>query len=465
MNKLTLLVVFACTFFSLKAQDKMYKSINNLYIATKFEDAKTEIDKLMSDPKALDKAETWLWRTRIYSELYYSEELRKKYTGCGNIALEAFMKYENLDPTYKMVGKSEMTAWNWRPLDLIYVTSFNIGRKFFDEKLWDSSYNSFMKSVYMGNIIVKNNLRGNNAKIDTVSVLYAAYAAQNGKMEAQATALYERFADAKIGGKDFKDAYIYILLYASKTKDKAKFEKYIAIAKEVYPNDEEWDDYEMDFITQTTTMEERIALYDKEDAAGTLSARKYILFGQAFSEATKGEKAGELDSLTILKYEQKAIDAYKKAYNKDNKLGLAAYNAGLLYYNDFVKYDDMFSNNRRELQKLNSNKPVIKDPKKKAAADAEFKKQTDAIKNANTALEKPMMTAIDNSIEWLEKAFNTLKEGDLTDKTTKNCLKNSVKWLANSYAYKRDKVRGKDTKAFDEYEAKYNQYDALYDKY
>jgi hypothetical protein len=364
-----------------------------------------------------------------------------------------------------MLANPDLPTWKWRPLDLIYVTSFNLGRKFFEEKRWDSSYTSFMKSVYMGDVIVKNNLRENNAKIDTVSVLYAAYAAQNGKMEAEATALYEKFADFKIGGKDFKDAYMYILLYASKTKNKAKFDKYIAIAKEVYPEDEAWEDYEMEFITNTTTIDERIAYYDKEDAAGTLSARKYMLLGQSFSEATKGEAAEKLDSLTLVKYNNKAVDAFKKAYNKDNKLGIAAYNAGLLYYNEFVEFDDRISNNRRALQKLNSNKPVIKDPKKKAVADAEFKKQTDAIKKLNTDLEVPTMAALDNSIEWLEKAYNTLKNADLTDRTTLNCLKNSVKWLANGFMYKREKAKGKDTKAYDAYDLKYNEFDKLYEKY
>ncbi|HMZ46009.1 MAG TPA: hypothetical protein PKG56_04490 [Chitinophagaceae bacterium] len=465
MKKIILLVACSISLVIANAQDKMYKKLQTLYIAAQYEEAKAEIEKVMANPKAIDKAETWLWRTRIYAEIYFSEPLRKLNPGCGNIAFESFKKYEALESNYKMLANPELSAWRWRPLDLIYVTSFNLGRSFFEEKKWDSSYNTFMKSVYMGDVIVKNNLRENGAKIDTVSVLYAAYAAQNGKMEAEATALYEKFADCKIGGKDFKDAYMYILLYASKTKDKAKFNKYIAIAKEVYPNDDAWDDYEMEFITNTTTVEERIAYYDKEDAAGTLTARKYMLFGQSFSEATKGEEAEKLDSLTKVRYDKKAVEAFKKAYQKDNKLGIAAYNAGLLYYNEFVEYDDRISNNRRALQQLNSNKPVVKDPKKKAVADAEFKKQTDAIKKLNSDLEKPILETLDSCVVWLEIAYNNLKNGNMEDRTTLNCIKNSVKWLANAFMYKREKVKGKDTKAYDAYDAKYNEYDKLYEKY
>lgn len=465
MKKASLLFIFVFALLTTNAQDKMYKNVQKFFITASYEEARIEIDKLIKDPKAIDKAETWLWRTRVYSELYFSDKVRTRYPGCGNIAIDAFKKYEALDPDYKMLSNATVAAWNWRPLDILYVTNFNIGRKFFEQKQWDSSYYTFLNAVYMGDIIVKKDLRGNGAKIDTLSVLYAAYSAQNGKMDNEASAMYEKLADLKIAGNEIKDAYAYILLHAVKTKDKAKFFKYLGIAREVYPNDEDWDDYEMEFISKSTTLEERLTQYKNDDAAGTISARKYMLYGQSFIQATKGEEGDTLDSLTIKKFENASIDAFKKAYQKDNTLGLAAYNAGLLYYNRFSEYDDLISSNRRALQRLNANKAEIKDPKKKAAAEAEYKKQTDAIKQSTAEMEKPIMEAIDNSIEWLEKCYNTMKGGDLTDRTTKNCLKNSVKWLANCFLYKREKVKGKDTKAYDEYDAKFNLYDNLFTKY
>jgi hypothetical protein len=41
----------------------------------------------------------------------------------------------------------------------------------------------------------------------------------------------------------------------------------------------------------------------------------------------------------------------------------------------------------------------------------------------------------------------------------------SVDFLATLYAYKRDRSRGKDQKAFDEFDAKFNSYDKLHDKF
>jgi hypothetical protein len=43
-------------------------------------------------------------------------------------------------------------------------------------------------------------------------------------------------------------------------KIKPSLDKYIKIAKEVYPEDQAWDDYEMDFITKTTYIRRKISI-------------------------------------------------------------------------------------------------------------------------------------------------------------------------------------------------------------
>ena len=81
------------------------------------------------------------------------------------------------------------------------------------------------------------------------------------------------------------------------------------------------------------------------------------------------------------------------------------------------------------------------------------------------ALEQPILVKVDAAIEWIEKAYNNLKDKDKFTKPEKNVISRSVDFLATLYSYKRDKVRGKDQKAYDEYDAKYNFYDTLHDKY
>jgi hypothetical protein len=449
------LISFCLTTF---AQDKIYKSVTTNFLTAKFEDAKREIEKIAEDNRYANTLETWLWKARIYSELFFDEKTRDKYPGIGNLAFEAFKKYESLEPDYKQLTEKTIS---WRPLDLLYVGSFGVGRKFFENKQWDSAYYSFLVTVYMGDVIVKTNLRGTNAKVDTVSILYAAYSAQNAKKDKEASLLYEKLADNRISGTEIKDAYAYILITAAKYNYRDKFFKYYEIAKEVY-KDEDWIDYEFEFMKNFSATEKTDA-YKKDVASGNASARKFLLYGQLFSDVSREDDI-EKDSLKKSEYEHLALDAFTKAYNLDNTQGIAAFNAGVFYYNEFGIYDDRMSNNRRALQQLNANRPVEKDPKKKAAADADFKAKSDAIKNANAAIEKSLTENVDNAILWLERAFDVLQKGDTKDRTIRNCLNNSVKWLANCYMYKREKAKG-NAKLYDEYDAKYKKYDELYNKF
>ena len=72
---------------------------------------------------------------------------------------------------------------------------------------------------------------------------------------------------------------------------------------------------------------------------------------------------------------------------------------------------------------------------------------------------------MDLAIEWIDKAFNVIKDKEKLERGEKNVAARSVDFLATLYAYKRDKARGKDQKASDEFDAKFNIYDKLHDKY
>jgi hypothetical protein len=432
-----------------------FDNVQKYFLLRQYEGAKTELEKAFTDPKAETNPEAWLWKTRIYSELNADSALSAKYPMAGEVALDAFKKYRSLQPDFSLMAKDA----DWRPLNHIYVASFNKGKKFFETKQWDSAFVYFDKMAYMGDIMSEKDLKKNGQKIDTLSTLYAGYAAQNSKNESAAAKYYSRVMSVKMGGADNKDLYTYVLIYYSNQKDVDNFNKALALAKEVYPQTD-WDDYEIEFINKNYTTDQKIALYDKQDADGMLSAKKYSLFGDLLATAVKDDK--NLDSVKSAYCEQKSLDAYKKAFAKDNTLGIAAFNIGVTYYNQYVTFDDKKVANLRALQALNANKPVERDPKKKAAADAKFKEQTDALRNANLSLDKSILENVDLSIEWSEKAYNALKGA--TDRTSKTCTKNAVRQLANLYSYKRDKAKGKDPKIYDAFDAKFKEYDTLFDK-
>lgn len=433
------------------AQD--FKKVETAVYLKKFEDAKTEIDKAMADPKNQTKPDGYYWKSRIYAALFQNATTRAKYPNAVEDAHAAFIKYAELEPSLAKVKEKGADGY----FDM-YATSFGEGINSFKDKKYENASKEFEKAVIYSDYIFKNKWASSQQPFDTTSILYCAYSFQNAQKPAEAVKYYTRLAESKVKGEGFADIYKYLIDYNTKQKNKEGFEKYLAIGREVYP-EENWEDFEIEYIDQNYDLAGKTALYDELDAAGKLSESKYLQFGDVFVSVRNNEG---VDSLTIDKYNRKAIDAFKKAYGKNNNNAIAAFNVGVTYYNFFNLEDDKYAANIKKLQELNANKPVVKDPKKKVAAEAEHKAKVDAIKAANAAIEKVSMENVDVAAEWLTKSYMILKDKSPRSNTERSVINKSVDFIANIYYYKMGKVRGKDAKLFDTYEAKYKEFDALH---
>lgn len=457
MKKLLLFAMFVAAIQLVHAQD--FTKVKTSYLINKFEDAKTEIDKVMADPKAQAKAEGWFWKATIYASLINSKDpiLAKKYASLSKDAEDAFKKYAEMDPTFVQVKEKGAQGY----FDM-YSNSYNGGIKIFNDKKWEDAAKQFESAIYYIDLIIKNKWTNANLAFDTSSVLYAGYAYQNATKPDNAVKYYRILADNKVSGKDYIDIYKFLAAHYTVTKNEELFKKYVAVGKELYPK-ESWEEFEIEFMDKNFTLTQKTAMYDNEDAAGTLSEIKYLQFGDLFVKAKNEEK--NMDSAKMRSYTLKAAEAFKKAFGKNPQNGIAAFNVGVIYYNIYGEYDDMFASNIRAMQALNADRVVEKDLKKKATADAKFKAQVDLIKQANAALEKPLAENLDVAVIWLEKTYTVLKDKPGRNNTEKGVLNKSVDFLANLYAYKRDRMRGKDAKAFDAFDAKYKEFDALHGKF
>ncbi len=458
MKKFLLLAIFAACVQLTIAQD--LKKVETAVVINKLEDAKAEVDKAVLDPKQQGKPDPWYWKSRVYAEMTRDEAMRTKYPNLATDAEAAFKKYEELDPAYALVKSKGPEGYF-----AMYASSVAQGTKVFNDKSptkkWEDAGKLFETANNYVSTIIKNKWTNMTVAFDTTTILYAGYAYQNAKQPEQAVKYYTILADNKLSGEGYDEIYKYLALHYITTKNESMFNKYLAIGKEVYPK-EAWDEYEIEYMDKNLTLEEKAAAYEKGDAAGTLTEMHYLQFGDVFIKAKNTEG---MDSAKQQMYTLKAAESFKKAYGKNNQNAIAAFNAGVIYYNIYVDYDDKYASNIRAMQTLNADRPVEKDPKKKAATEAALKAKTDPIREANTKLEKPLMENLDIAVEWLEKSYTILKDKAKRTGTEKSVISKDVDFLANLYAYKRDKSRGKDAKAFDTYEAKYKEFDALHGKF
>jgi hypothetical protein len=344
----------------------------------------------------------------------------------------------------------------------VYIKSFKGGVDSFNVKAWKGAAEYFIDVVKYSDIIFTQGWASSKQKFDTTALIYAGYSSQNAGNLEETIFYYKRLLDNKVATPELVDVYRYLLIQLIDKKDKAQFDTYLALSVAAYPN-ESWVEYSTDYIDKNLSIDEKVAMFDKLVAGGTISELECQMFGDMFMS---GKSAEGISQDNAAKYTSKASEAYKKAYTMNTKNYAAAFNAGISHYNAYTVLDEKVSVNIKALQTINSTKPVApKDPKKKAAFDAFYKAKIDSVRKINTSLDAPIKENVDAAIEWIDKAYNVIKDKEKLERGEKNVALRSVDFLATLYAYKRDKARGKDQKAFDEFDAKFNIYDQLHDKY
>ncbi len=452
MKRIIAVLVFMVAFQVTNAQD--FKKVQTNVLISQFEAAKSEYDKLVSKKPAVENtAEGYYWKAKIYSGLYKDAA---KYPGGFDILKNTLGQYIKLD---QVNGYAIAKENGQDPFFEVYSTSFKNGATAFNDKKWKEAAIDFEAALEFSDIIYSNSWAASKQKFDTNALVYAGYANQNANNPEKTFTLYKRMVDSKITGAEYIDMYRYILLKLSDNKDKVGFDNYLKLAAEAYPS-ENWNDYAIDYIDKNYSLEEKLSLFDEKLATGSLKEADYQMFGDMFMTAKS-------DDPKVGTYIAKAATAYSKAFELNPKNFAAAFNIGIAIYNQFVVLDEKYGDNIRALQQLNAGKAAAtpKDVKKKAAFELAFKAQIDSVKKLNLALEPQIKEKVDQAIIWITKAFDVVKDKEKLDRAEKNVAGRSVDFLATLYSYKRDKTRGKDQKASDEYDAKYNQYDKLHDKY
>ncbi len=435
MKKILLSFVLAfCTMY-LMAQDE---AVIQLYVTQKqYEKAKDQVDKWLANPKLKDKdkATAYLWKLTVYGNIYADSSLSSKYPDAADQAMDAFAKYQAIDPSLKQMREGNFAGG----LGSIYNASFNKGRAAFQNKSWQEAFKQFSTAERIGEFLLTNKLSSTTSTIDTTTVLYTGYAAQNSQLTDSAAKYYAMLADVKVAAPEYEDIYKYLIQYYSDKKDDANFKKYLAEAKELYPNDNAmWSQFEMNNMTSNADLPTLLDQYNKDVAAGSMNETKYATYGESFATTDKSQ-LDKLDSIQKMNLKVTAAQAFSKAFDANNTNGLYAFNTGVIYYGIYTDLDDRFNANRGESAALKIKRKEI------------------------AAME---MGYADTASQWLTKAYTILKAKQDRAKSETLSLNRTVDYLANIYYWERDqtKVNG-NNKDYDKLDALYKQYDAEHNSY
>ena len=392
------------------------------------DNAKTEVDKLMSDAKTNTKPESYLLKMQVYGTIAANEELAAKYPGADIEAMEALKKYVELEPNEEKLKEEKFDGIN-----NVYNSFFKSGVKHYQAQDWDKSFDKFQKMAEMGDMLIAR--KWSTSPFDTTAYLYAAATAQNAKKDAEAVKYYSKLAEIKVAGKDYEGVYEYLTKYYLNNPNDAEFKKFIGLAKEVYPENSLWKDLEFEYTKRNSDINDIVSKFDAADAAKNMTSEDYLEYGNYF---VNDPKIKDLDDSKKGDFNKKAMYAFSRAYELDTTNAIAAYNAAVTNYQQFETLSD---------------------------SARSFKGTTADIKAKRTAAQKLASDQADKSIEWLEKAHNSLAAKTDRSNLEKGLLSKSIDLLYNTYEYKRDMSRGVNPKDYDKYDAKLTYYNTLHDKY
>ena len=231
------------SFFLLAASfTAMAQSIDDIRTAAgknQWDKAKEGIDKYLTNEKNAKKGEGWFLKAQIYNGIARAENAATLYNGDARVeAFNAYKKYLEVDPK-----GIEGTMNQHSPLFDIAFGYQEKATNAFNSKKFDEALENFRNAEPVQEYIVKKQFTYGNfafAAFDTQLYLNIAASAINAKKEDVAVAYYQRVIDQKIKGESYDEIYRYVVDYYDKKGDKANTDKYLAIAKQVYPDDPFW---------------------------------------------------------------------------------------------------------------------------------------------------------------------------------------------------------------------------------
>jgi hypothetical protein len=234
MRKLVLAAVLLASGTALFAQN--LDAVQEKISQNKYAEAKERIDKVLADAKGQKSANAWYYKAVIYNAL--SKDTTQDNSAYRTEAFNAYVKSQELDPK-NVMGTLEQNV----TLFDLHGQFINAGIKNHNTKNYQAALANYKGAIEAQEYINKKGFTYNNQALpalDTFVNLYAGSAAFLLKDTATGVQYFSKLADAKVGGKEFLEVHQFLVDYYSKRGDMANADKYTAIGKELYPDNEYW---------------------------------------------------------------------------------------------------------------------------------------------------------------------------------------------------------------------------------
>lgn len=227
--------------------------------ANKLPDAKTEIDKVVADPKLQKDPQAWYFKSKIYTAIAANDQMKSQVPDALSQSFDALQKYVQTDDKLLFTLMQEQ----YKPATDIYQGYFQAGAANYNAGKFAEASTDFKGALTTLDYMQKKGWV--RQTLDTNSIFYAGICAEKANNRDQAVIYYQTIADSgitKIGGNDMTEIYKWVVDYYHQKKDMANTAKYLAIGERIYPNDLFWPDTELEIARKGGNKDTLFATYD-----------------------------------------------------------------------------------------------------------------------------------------------------------------------------------------------------------
>ncbi len=288
MRKLLMTTLLAISFSGLFAQK--LEEVQEKISKGKYDEAKEKIDKFLADPKNQGNANAWYYKGKVYSELARQDSTGKLTYDASGEAFNAFKKYQDMDKKNVLMLLEQNVG-----LFQLYDLHYNQGIKSYNKKDYVTAYDKMKKAMDLEEYIAKKGYVYNGFSfpaLDTQLINLTGSSAYLAKKESEAIPYFEKLADAKLKDKEYREIYALLVEYYSKQNDVAKADKYLAMGKQMFPDNDYWiglefgepgKQYKADIEKMKASLENASTEADKKPIRAQLTPLEDKLTSERFS--------------------------------------------------------------------------------------------------------------------------------------------------------------------------------------
>ncbi|MEI8052824.1 MAG: hypothetical protein WCH52_03670 [Bacteroidota bacterium] len=294
--------------------------INDMMGKLQYKEARTGIDKYLSNPKKVNDADAYYYKGRIYNSLSHDSTVpQPEQLILKNDAFDAFKKNQELDSKDVYLSLETHTSY----LDLYYGL-YDLGARSYNSNNYENAISSFKKAIEVETFIIDKKYefpQTNLNRLDTALVLNIAACAIQIKNVPLAIEYYTKITNANASGPDFKEVYQYLVDQYSKSGDEANFNSILQKAKRIYPKEEYWVDAELKAVSKKG---DKASLFSKYEELIQQDPSSFVMpynYAVEIYNSLYGKDASNQGDIVM---SQKLTEIIKKAIANEDKADITA---------------------------------------------------------------------------------------------------------------------------------------------